>query len=95
MTSAWEKFNKENDTYAVGQQADLHTKKKGSSKPKATSVTKDNAAMQEQLAAAMIRETEHLKLIRECQRYILHTQPYDAAGSAAQKEVLAKILAVV
>lgn len=65
--SAWEKFNKENEMYPVGQQADLHTKKKGAAQqPKTTTLRAEVSATQEQLAAAMIREAEHLGLLREC-----------------------------
>lgn len=65
MSSAWDKWEKENNAFPVGQQADLHTKKKGAAKGAKTQKQADQA-MQEQLAAAMIRETMHLALLREC-----------------------------
>ena len=70
MSNPMEEWERENAAYAVGQTADLHTKKKGSSAQPAT-IRGETHALQEQLSAALIRETEHLKLIRLCQRALL------------------------
>lgn len=75
--NSWEKFNKENEMYAVGQQADLHTKKKGSSKKSKegnTPLRNQIHALQEQNAAAMIREIEYKKILKECHAAFEHIE---------------------
>lgn len=70
--NSWEKFNKENEMYAVGQQADLHTKKKGSSKKSKeenTPLRNQVAALQEQNAAAMLREVEYRAVLKDCYEF--------------------------
>lgn len=94
--SAWEKFNKENEMYPVGQQADLHTKKKGAASPekKVSTVRGEVYNLQEQIKAAMLREIEHKQLLRECREFIQATDAH-VHGFARRADLLEKLKAVV
>lgn len=94
MSTAWDKWNQENAMHPVGQQADLHTKKKGSSKTaKSTPMRNEITALQEQQAASMLRECEFRALLSECREFIQATDMH-AHGFARRAELLAKLEAV-
>lgn len=97
MTSAWDRFNKENNQYPVGQLADLETKKKGSSKKtkeESTPLRNQIHALQEQNAAAMIREIEYKTLLRKCHQFIDDLRLGDGPIAVDKSRLLAELKAV-